>query len=182
MTLIQKILPGVILAAGLFTSATRSQAQYLIATERSVYGRCAVEARDWRDNFGSCRLTGTQDGVVPAGWTLVLEHVSASCRGPLEHQVTVLALDTEIEPGEDMSMQTVIPLTRIELTSEGKAQYQASFPTRLYAGAGTTVETYLALENGFTPADGATCGVTFHGRLVLNPHWTSWAPLYGRRR
>ena len=131
----------------------------------AVYGRCAVQAQDWRDNFGECRLTGTTDGVVPANRQLIIEHISAVCTGPVEHQITILALATSLKQEEDTSTQIVVPLSRRESVIDHVIRYEASFQAKLYAGPGTKIEPYLALESGFVPSSNASCGVMFHGRF-----------------
>lgn len=143
-----------------------SMAQY---KGEAVYGRCAVQAEGWHDNFGQCRITGTEDGSVPAGKQLVIEHVSAVCSGPVEHQITVLAVGVSLKPEQDMSTQMTIPLARRELSTRRSSLYEASFRTKLYAGPGTKVELYLGLEEGFLPTTSASCGVMFHGRLQTEP-------------
>lgn len=166
MTIVSKWMPGSALALGFLVFAIALRAQERPSRPEVVYGRCAVEAQGWRDNFGQCRLTGTDGGIVPAGRTLVIEHVSAVCTGPVEHPITLLALATQLRPEQDLLTQIVVPLTRRELITQGGSLYQASFATRLYAGPGTRVELYLSLESGFVPTTAASCGLMFHGRLV----------------
>ncbi|MEZ5399912.1 MAG: hypothetical protein R2729_09585 [Bryobacteraceae bacterium] len=166
MTFTHLFVSGVLAGAAILALSPAAHAQERPAPPNVVYGRCAVEATGWRDNFGECRLTGSENGKVPEGKTLRIDHVSASCAGPVEHQVTILALGTQLKPDEDMGTQIVIPVTRRELVTQGRSIYQASIATRLYAGSETKLEIYMGLEIGFLPTTGASCGVTFHGVLL----------------
>jgi hypothetical protein len=94
-------------------------------------------------------------------------HVSAVCSGPIEHPITILALGVGLKPEQDMSTQMTIPLALRELVTQRRNLYEASFQTKLYAGADTKVDLYLGIEEGFLSTTNASCGVMFHGRLLL---------------
>lgn len=73
---LHRLIPGVIVAAGLVTPIIPGHAQEDSTSQRLVHGHCAVAAQDWRYSFDQCRLPRAGDGVDPAGRLLVIGHAA----------------------------------------------------------------------------------------------------------
>lgn len=102
-TTIARLITGSMAAFGFLMPPITMQAQENQAAARIIYRRCAVDAQSWRDNFGQCRLTGTEDGRVPSGKALLIEHVAATCVGPGTKIEPYLGLERNYVPTDRAS-------------------------------------------------------------------------------
>ena len=155
----QATLP-LILAAASWFCATPLSAQSIRPEPVPVSGSCVSSLANETFRRETCELN-TEDGSIPAGMRLAIEHVSATCT-TAPPGVFTLALITKTTPN-DRGRIMQIPLS--VLSSMGvQVRLAGAQMVRSYAGAGTTVQLLLSTWQS-AYAGPTSCDVTFSGIL-----------------
>jgi hypothetical protein len=109
----------------------------------------------------TCELS-TEDGKVPNGFRLVIEHVSAACSTHPARGIFTLALITRSNP-DDRGRMTHIPVT-LQSAIPDQVRLSGAQMVRIYAGAGTGVDLLVSTWQS-APAGFTSCDVSFAGVL-----------------
>jgi hypothetical protein len=126
-----------------------------------VSGNCVVGLNSgsyWKE---TCTVS-TENGTVPNGFRLTIEHVSATCGTHSSRGIVTLALITKLSP-QDRGKFTHIPVST-QASLHEQVRVTGAHMIRAYAASGTNVEVLLSTWE-FAPPGFTSCEVTFSGQL-----------------
>ncbi|MFN0100733.1 MAG: hypothetical protein ACKV2U_01450 [Bryobacteraceae bacterium] len=127
--------------------------------EQPVSGSCVVTLGVAANRREACDLsTGTKE--VPAGFRLIVEHVSAACSTTPNRGIYTLALLTK-SSREDRGRMAHIPV-RLQAGAWDQLRYTGAEMVRMYAGSETKLELLVSTTES-APAGHTSCDVTFSG-------------------
>lgn len=136
-------------------------AQNLAPSDQPVSGSCVASPSVETFKREACEMS-TEDGKVPNGFRLVIEHVSVACATHPDRGIFTLALITK-SSSSDRGKMTHIPISP-QAARPGQVRLTGAQMVRIYGGSGTTpeliVSTWDTAPSGFT-----TCELSFSGLL-----------------
>lgn len=145
----------------LVVAAISIQAQQVVPfNETPVSGSCAVSLFAGPSQREKCEIS-SEDGSVPNGFTLVIEHVSAACWTTPGRGIYTLALITRLSAENRTIRTTHIPVA-VQASAENQVRLVGAQKVRIYGGPATSVEV-LASTTQSAPAGETGCDVSFSG-------------------
>jgi hypothetical protein len=130
---------------------------------RIVSGSCRVNLGPYIQKQEDCDFL-TEDGTVPEGSRLLIEHISAACATTSERPIHTVSLITKTTQ-DVRGVANFVPMT-LQASSINGLRYVAAQAVNLYAGERTSVALFARTWE-FAPAGETTCLLSFHG--VLRP-------------
>lgn len=130
--------------------------------EQPVSGSCTVSLLSSAFQRERCELL-TEDGAVPNGFVLVIEHVSAACSTTPERGIYTLALITRMSAEGRTIRNTHIPVA-VQASTQDQVRLVGAQKVRIYAGSGTSIEALVSTYES-APAGQTGCDLTFSGVL-----------------
>lgn len=144
--------------AGLFPNVVFAQAA-VPSKEQPVSGSCVVTLGVAAYRREACELsTGSKE--VPAGFRLIVEHVSAACSTTPNRGIYTLALLSK-SSREDRGRLAHIPI-RLQAGGWDQLRYTGAEMVRMYAGSETALELLVSTTES-APAGQTACDLTFSG-------------------
>lgn len=128
-----------------------------------VSGVCQTVLDNKQIDAKPCDLNIGNEGFVPAGLTVRISHVSAYCTGPIDRNLRMVRLDTQLSNAYTDMHNTFVRMRRSEVRSPGlHAEYQGSQRVEVYAGGGLRIMATVTAELG-SIAPPISCEVRFQG-------------------
>ncbi|MCC7236972.1 MAG: hypothetical protein IT163_16810 [Bryobacterales bacterium] len=131
-----------------------------------VSGVCQTILDNKQIDSRPCGLNIGNEGFVPSGQAVRINHVSAYCIGPIDRNLRMVRLDTQLTNAYTDMHNTFVRMRRNEVRSPGlHAEYQGSQLVEAYAGGGLRIRATVTAELGAI-APPITCEIRFQGVTV----------------